>query len=260
MKTSLHRRRASYGSTNTKARHGLQHVTKVNNRGENQLLSLLPQGDHKRLLARCDKVSLDIKTVLYEANGPMTHVYFPLSGMVSLVLNTQEGQTIEVGTIGNEGMLGTPLVLGADKSPVEVLIQVSGDLLRMSAKDFRLELKRSSTLREVAQRFAQALMTQISQSVVCNRIHPVEKRICRWLLMTHDRVGLDDMGLTQQFVSQMLGVRRPSVTVVAGALKKAGLIKYSRGKMAILNRKGLEAGACECYQIVKRESERLLAS
>ena len=130
----------------------------------------------------------------------------------------------------------------------------------MPAKDFLRELKRSSVLREVAQRFAQALMTQISQSVVCNRIHPVEKRICRWLLMTHDRVGLDDMGLTQQFVSQMLGVRRPSVTVVAGALKKAGLIRYSRGKVAILNRKGLEAGACECYQIVRRESERLLAS
>jgi len=243
-----------------KARHGLQHVTKVNKRGENQLLSLLPQGDRKRILARCDRISLDIKTVLYEANGAMPHVYFPLSGMVSLVLNTQEGQTIEVGTIGNEGMLGTPLVLGADKSPVEALIQVSGDLLRMTAKDFRLELKRSSTLRDVAQRFAKVLMNHISQSVVCNRIHPVEKRICRWLLMTHDRVGLDDIGLTQQFVSQMLGVRRPSVTVVAGTLRQAGLIKYSRGKMAILNRKGLEAGACECYQIVKRESERLLAS
>ena len=124
-----------------------RHMTKVNNRGENQLLSLLPQGDRKRILARCDKVSLDIKTVLYEAGGAMPYVYFPLSGMVSLVLNTQEGQTIEVGTIGNEGMLGTPLVLGADKSPVEVLIQVSGDLLRMHAKDFRLELKRSSKLR-----------------------------------------------------------------------------------------------------------------
>jgi CRP-like cAMP-binding protein len=261
MKTSLHRRRASYGSIKVKARHGSQqHMTKVNNRGTNQLLSLLPPGDRKRILARSDKISLDIKSILYEAGGAMPYVYFPLSGMVSLVLNTQEGQTIEVGTIGNEGMAGTPLVLGADKSPVEAIIQVSGDLLRMSAKDFRVELKRSSKLRDVAQRFAQALMNQISQSVVCNRIHPVEKRICRWLLMTHDRVGLDDMGLTQQFVSQMLGVRRPSVTVVAGSLRDAGLIKYSRGKMAILNRKGLEAGACECYQIVKRESERLLAS
>jgi CRP-like cAMP-binding protein len=260
MKSSFHRRRTRYGSTSMKARHGSQHVTKVNNRGENQLLSLLPQADRKRLLARCDKLSLDIKVVLYEENAAITHVYFPLSGMVSLVLNTQDGQTIEVGTIGNEGMLGTPLVLGAEKSPVEALVQVSGDLLRMTAKDFRLELKRSSALRNAAHRFTQALMNQISQSVVCNRIHPVEERICRWLLMTHDRVGLDDMGLTQQFVSQMLGVRRPSVTVVAGALKKAGLIRYSRGKMAILNRKGLEAGACECYQIVKRESERLLAS
>ena len=243
-----------------KRANGLQHVTRVNNRGENQLLSMLPQAVRKRVFARCDKISLDIKTVLYKANGTITHVYFPLSGMVSLVLNTEDGQTIEVGTIGNEGMLGTPLALGARTSPVEALIQVSGDLLRMTEKDFCREFKRSSSVRDVAHRFAQALMNQISQSVVCNRIHPVEERICRWLLMTHDRVGLDDMGLTQQFVSQMLGVRRPSVTVVAGALKKAGLIRYSRGKMAILNRKGLEAGACECYQIVKRESERLLAS
>ena len=243
-----------------KERHGTQHVTKVNNRGENQLLALLPQGDRKRVLARCERISLGIKTILYEANGDIPHVYFPLSGMVSLVLNTQEGQTIEVGTIGNEGMVGTPLALVADKSPVEVLIQVAGDLLRMTTKDFLRELKRSSALRDAAQRFAQALMTQISQSVACNRVHPVEERICRWLLMTHDRVGLDDMVLTQQFVSQMLGVRRPSVTVVAGALQKAGLIRYTRGKMTILNRKGLEAGACECYQIVRRESERLLAS
>jgi CRP-like cAMP-binding protein len=235
-------------------------MTRVNKRGENQLLSLLPQADRKRILARCEQISLEIRTVLYEANGPMPYVYFPLSGMVSLVLNTQDGQTIEVGTIGNEGMLGTPLVLGGDKSPVEVLIQVSATLLRMTAKDFLRELKRSGALRATGQRFAQALITQISQSVACNRVHPVEERICRWLLMTHDRVGLDDMVLTQQFVSQMLGVRRPSVTVVAGALQKAGLIKYSRGKMTILNRKGLEAGACECYQIVRRESERLLAS
>lgn len=235
-------------------------MTRVNKRGENQLLSLLPQADRKRILARCEQMPLEIRTVLYEANGPMPYVYFPLSGMVSLVLNTQDGQTIEVGTIGNEGMLGTPLVLGSDKSPVEVLIQVSATLLRMTAKDFLRELKRSGPLRAAAQRFAQALITQISQSVACNRVHPVEERICRWLLMVHDRVGLDDMVLTQQFVSQMLGVRRPSVTVVAGTLQKAGLIKYSRGKMTILNRKGLEAGACECYQIVRRESERLLTS
>jgi CRP-like cAMP-binding protein len=235
-------------------------MTRVNKRGENQLLSLLPQADRKRIVARSEQLSLEIKTVLYEANGAMPYVYFPLSGMVSLVLNTQEGQTIEVGTIGNEGMLGTPLVLGSDKSPVEAIIQVASTLLRMTAKDFLRELKRSGALRAAGQRFAQTLLNQISQSVLCNRIHPVEERICRWLLMTHDRVGLDDMVLTQQFVSQMLGVRRPSVTVVAGALQKAGLIKYSRGKMTILNRKGLEGGACECYQVVRREAERLLTS
>jgi CRP-like cAMP-binding protein len=235
-------------------------MTKVNKRGENQLLALLPQADRKRIFARCEKISPEIRTVLYEPNSIIGHVYFSLGGMVSLVLNTQEGQTIEVGTIGNEGMVGTPIVLGTDRSSVEAIIQVQGELLRMAVKDFRNELKRSAALRDGAHRFAQSLMNQISQSVVCNRIHPVEQRICRWLLMTHDRVGLDDMILTQQFVSQMLGVRRPSVTVVAGMLQKAGLISYSRGKMTIVNRKGLEAGACECYQIIRRDADRLLSS
>ena len=238
--------------------HERQHVTKVNRRGENQLLSLLPQIERKRILERCERISLDIKTVLYEAGRPIKFVYFPLSGMVSLVSRHAEGGTIEVGTVGNEGMVGTPLVLGSERSHVEAIVQVAGDLLRISAPDFLRELKRSSSLQRVSNRFAQALMVQISQSVACNRLHPVGERICRWLLMTHDRAGIDDMGLTQEFVSQMLGVRRPSVTEIASALQKEGLIRYSRGKVTVLDRKGLEAGACDCYQTVRREAERLL--
>ena len=235
-------------------------ATKVNHLGRNQLLSLLSHADRQRVLDRCEKLSLDARTIIYRADDPIAHIYFPLSGMVSLVITTEEGQTVEIGSVGNEGMVGTPLALGAEKSHVEALVQVSGDMLRISQKDFQRELKRSAVLTRMVQRFAQALMTQIAQSVACNQLHSVDQRTCRWFLMTHDRAGVDDIELTQQFVAQMLGVRRPSVTVAAGLLQKAGLIRYSRGKLAILDRKGLEAGACACYRIVRRESERLLAS
>ncbi len=234
--------------------------TRINTPGENHLLSLIPAADRRRVLERCEKVALDIKTVLFEANAPISHLYFPLTGMVSLVMTTPEGDTIEVGIVGNEGVAGTPVALGADTSSSEALIQVTGELLRIKKKDFLRELKRSAALNGAVLRFTNTLMAQISQSLTCNHLHPVEQRICRWLLMTQDRVGAHEMVLTQQFISQMLGVRRPSVTVVAGGLQKAGLIRYTRGRMTILDRKGLEAGACNCYQIVRRTTERLLLS
>ena len=196
--------------------------------------------------------------MLYEAGAQIEQVYFPLSGMVSLVISSEGGQTVEVGTVGNEGMLGTQIVLGARTSHVEAVIQVAGEGLRMARNDLQRELKRDGRLRSLAERFAQSLTNQIAQSVLCNRAHQVDERLCRWFLMTHDRVGKNDMILTQQFVAQMLGVRRPSVTVAAGVLQKAGLITYSRGRLAIINRKGLEASACECYDIVRQETERLL--
>lgn len=217
--------------------------TRINIPGENHLLSLIPPADRRRVLERCEKVALEIRSVLFEANAPISHLYFPLSGMVSLVMTTPEGETIEVGSVGNEGVVGTPVALGADTSPSEAVIQVAGELLRIKKKDFLRELKRSAALNEAVLRFTHTLMGQISQSLTCNHLHPVEQRICRWLLMTQDRVGAHEMVLTQQFISQMLGVRRPSVTVVAGGLQKAGLIRYTRGRMTILDRKRLEAGA-----------------
>jgi len=196
--------------------------------------------------------------VLYEADGPILHVYFPLSGMVSMVISSQEGGTIEVGVVGNEGMLGAAAVTGSNTSHPKALIQISGELLRMSVKDFRKECKANSTLADMAQRFTQSLLTQVSQSVMCNRLHPMEERICRWLLMAHDRAGADEIDLTQEFISQMLGIRRPSVTVAAGMLQKAGYIAYSRGNVTVLDRAGLEETACECYRVVRRETEALL--
>jgi CRP-like cAMP-binding protein len=203
-------------------------------------------------------VYLEQRTVVYPAKSAIDQVYFPLRGVVSLVLSSEEGDTVEVGMIGNEGLTGTPLVLGADRSQFEAVIQVSGDFMRMARNDFEQELNGGSVLRKLGQRFAQALTNQIAQSVLCNRIHSVEQRLCRWFLMTHDRAGANEIILTQQFVAQMLGVRRASVTDAAGILQKAGLITYSRGRLEIADRKGLEAGACECYRIIQQETWRLL--
>jgi CRP-like cAMP-binding protein len=230
----------------------------VNVSGQNQLLSLLVAPERARIMQLCERVHLEQRIVLYEAGDEIDEVYFPLSGMVSLVMTSEEGQTVEVGTIGNEGMLGTQLVLASGNSHLEALIQVEGDFLRMSRDDLEAELACDGGLRVVAARFAQTLADQIAQSVLCNGVHSVEQRLCRWFLMVHDRAGTDEICLTQHFVAQMLGVRRPSVTVAVGMLKKAGLVTYSRGRLGILDRKALEEGACECYDTVRQQTERML--
>jgi len=226
--------------------------------GKNRLLAALPRDDYNRLLPYLEKVSLPLREILYEANGPIPHVFFPLNGVVSLVIIMDGGFTLEVGTIGNEGMVGTPVFLGSESSPTRAISQVAGNALRMDTKVFQKEIKRGGPLYGLVQRYTQAMINQISQSTVCNHRHSVEKRMCRWLLMSHDRVGADEFQLTQEFLAQMLGVRRPTVTAVAGKLQKAGLIAYHRGTLTILDRKGLEAASCECYRVVSDELERLL--
>jgi CRP-like cAMP-binding protein len=226
--------------------------------GSNLLLSLLPEGERQRVEKRCQKQSLGIETVLYEAGGKVDSVYFPLSGMVSLVIGGEEGLTVEVAVIGNEGVAGLGTAFGADHSHLKAVIQMEGEFLRMPRKDFLAELKASETLNRLVQRYSQALMAQSSQSVLCNRAHPVDERTARWLLMAHDRAGTDEIHLTQRFIAEMLGVRRPSVTVAAGLLQQAGLIKYARGSVTIVDRQGLESAACECYAIVNQELKTLL--
>jgi len=227
-------------------------------RGENRLLAVLPGDEYDRLLPHLEKVSLPLRDILYEANGPIPHVFFPLYGVVSLVILMEGGFTLEVGTIGNEGMVGTPVFLGSESSPTRAISQVPGEALRMESKVFQKEMKLGSPLYGLVQRYTQAMINQISQSTVCNHRHSVAKRMCRWLLMSHDRVGTDEFHLTQEFLAQMLGVRRPSVTAVARKLQDDGLITYHRGTMTILDRKGLEAAACECYEVVAKELDRLL--
>ncbi len=227
--------------------------------GENRLLASLPRKEFSRLRPQMDRVCMGLHDLLYEADAPITHVYFPLSGVMSLIVAMSDGPQVEVCTIGNEGMVGTPLFLGTDKSPTRAFAQISGECLKLPADTFQEEIGNGGKLEGIVRHYIQALMNQISQSLACNHIHSVEKRMCRWLLMTHDRVGADQFNLTQEFMAQMLGVRRASVSVVAGILQRAGLISYHRGRITIADRKGLEATCCECYRVIRQGFEQLLA-
>ena len=226
--------------------------------GRNRLLTALPKREYDRLRPDLERVALPLRTILYEADGPITHVFFPLNGVVSLVIIVEGNIDLEVGTIGNEGMVGTPIFLGAQSSPTRAISQIAGEAMRMETSLFQKEMKRRGPLYSLVQRYTQAMINQISHSTVCNHRHSVEQRMCRWLLMSHDRMGSDEFMLTQEFLAQMLGVRRPTVTTVARILQKAGLISYHRGRISVLDRKGLEAASCECYRVVTDELDRLL--
>lgn len=225
---------------------------------ENRLLAALPREEYERLVTNMEPVSLTWKQDLYVPNQPIEHVYFVKSGVVSLLNIMEDGAAVEVATVGNEGMVGLPVFLGANSIPGKAFAQIPGDAWKMRADVFKAKVTAGSQLHELLQRYTQALFNLIAQSSACNRLHSIEERMCRWLLMTQDRVGKNEFPLTQEFLSQMLGVRRPSVSVVASILQKAGLIRYSRGGMTILDREGLEAGSCECYGVVKGEFERLI--
>ena len=227
-------------------------------RGTNRLLSMLQNAGEARMLRRLEQLHLKRKDSLYRPDVPITHAYFPLTGVASLVVDMADGPSIEVGTMGNEGMVGMPLVLGSDRSPTHAYVQIAGEFMRMPAADFSAELARDRTFADVTRRYAQGFFAQVAQSTACLRFHTVEQRLCRWILTCHDRVGQDRVELTQEFLAVMLGVQRPSVTLAATALQKKGLIRYRRGVIDVVNRLDLEETACECYGIVRREFERLL--
>ncbi len=231
---------------------------RIGNHRGNRLLALLPEAEYKRLEPHLEKVALPLREVLYEADKPIEHVFFPLTGVTSIVAEMEDGRIAEVGTIGNEGMAGLPVFLGAEKTPTLAFQQVPGEALRMRVDVFRKEIENAGTLTRVLHRYTQALFTQVAQAAACNRLHSTDQRCARWLLMTHDRVGTDEFLLTHEFLGQMLGVRRATVTEVAGTLHKAGLITYSRGKITVLDRQGLEAASCKCYQVIREDFDRLL--
>jgi CRP-like cAMP-binding protein len=224
----------------------------------NRLLELLDPEDFVRLRAHLEPMTFDYRQPLYTANEPIESVYFLIEGVASLVNTMANGAAAEVGTIGNEGIVGLPILLGDRLAPTTAYVQVPGNGWRLRASVLTAEMARSHRTRTVMLHYVHAFFNQVAQSAACNHFHHVEQRCCRWLLMTHDRVQSEQFLLTQEFLGMMLGVRRSSVTAAASGLKRRKLIEYRRGKVTVLDRAGLEASACECYAVSKAEFDRLL--
>jgi CRP-like cAMP-binding protein len=224
----------------------------------NQILGRLNQADYDGLRAQLQVVSLNVKQVIQQQGRRIDYAYFPESCVVSLVQQLGDGKLIETATVGNEGMVGLTAAFGLDASPFTAVCQIPGEAVRLRADVLLAERRRGGQLADLVLRFANATIAMLSQSAACNRAHSLEERMCRWLLMTHDRVDADSFPLTQEFVAQMLGVRRPTVNLAGRSLQRAGLIRYVRGKITILDRKGMEETACECYSDVRAEFARSL--
>ena len=217
----------------------------------NRLLAALPRKDYRKLLPFLEPVALAFQEVLYEPHIRIRHVYFPNDCFVSMLTTVDADRAAEVGLVGSEGMIGLPVALGAAVSPFRAVVQGGGTAMRMKVADFRREFSESNALRRELFLFTHLLMIQIAQTAACNRFHVVQKRMARWLLMTRDRVNSNEFRITQEFLALMLGVRRSGITLAAGSLQELKLIGYRRGAVTILNQRGLEAAACECYKTVK---------
>lgn len=225
----------------------------------NRLLAMLPKSEYERLRPKLKRVSLSLGEVLYEPGATIKQVYFPIDSIISLLSTSVTARsTLEVGMVGNEGMAGLPIFMGVKVSRMRALVQGSGSAMMMNSAAMRREANRPGSLHRLLRRYAHSRLTQVSQSASCNRFHPVDARLARWLLMTSDRLGLEEFQLTQEFMSNMLGVRREGVNKAAGALQNDGLISYRRGTITILDHRGLEASSCECYAIIKAESDEYL--
>jgi CRP-like cAMP-binding protein len=217
----------------------------------NSLLAALSREDYGRLLPHLELIRLTPGKILYNAGDLVHHAHFPKGGTICLLSTTASGRTVEVGMIGKEGMVGIPIILGSDAAPYQVMVQFAGNALRIRGDVLQKEFKRCGQLQALLLRYTHTLLLQITQSVVCNSFHTVEERLCRWLLVSSDRMQSNTIHLTQEFLGHMLGVPRTSVTTIAGALQKKGLIRYTRGKITILERRGVELTTCECYRLVR---------
>lgn len=235
-----------------------ENAPNVNGTG-NRVLDALPVEERERLRPNLGLMSHRMKQVLFDPGQPVDAVHFPLDGFISLVTALHEGQIVEVATIGNEGIVGVPMVRGGSLA-VRALSQVPGRALRMNGAVFREEFEKPGPFRDIVENYLQALFGQIAQAAACNRLHSNEERLSRWLLMSHDRVGTDTFPITHEFLAQMLGSRRATVTLSAGLLQAAGLIRYHRGRVTVIDRPGLEAVSCECYAVIRSALERVVAS
>ncbi len=224
----------------------------------NRLLAALPAEDYQRLLPNLKPVTFSLGQIIYESQVHMENVYFPTTSHISLLYTMIDGSTAEVGLVGNEGLVGIALFMGGDTTPNRAIVQGTGEAFVMKASAMQEEFQRGGAFQVSLLRYTQALITQISQTAVCNRLHTTEQRLCRWLLMTRDRTGSDELQMTHEFISHMLGIQREAVSIAAHRLQDKGAISYKRGRIRILDRQELEKSSCECYQVVKAEHDRLL--
>jgi CRP-like cAMP-binding protein len=226
----------------------------------NRLLAALTRAEYERLIPHLERVHLPRGKVLFEAGDLIRHAHFPTSGVVSLLSMTQDGETVEVAMVGNEGMLGVPIILRTGVTLHRSMVHIPGEALRIRSDVLEIEFNRNGQIQDCLLRFTHTLIAQISQSAICNRFHTVEARLARWLLVIYDRVRKETFYLTQEFISHMLGTPRTVVTIAANKLQDAGFIRYKRGRITILERQGLESAACECYRVVTNEISRFIAA
>jgi CRP-like cAMP-binding protein len=225
---------------------------------QNHLLAALPADDYARIASTLQLLPLKLGEVLYESGSQLRYVYFPTTAIISLLYVMEDGASAEIAVVGNEGILGISLFMGGDTTPSRAIVQSAGQAYRLKAHLLKAECARFGPTMHLLLRYAQALITQIAQTAVCNRHHSVDQQLCRWLLLSLDRLQSNELSMTQELIANMLGVRREGVTEAAGKLQDAGLIHYQRGRIIVLDRIGLEARTCECYQVVKTEFDRLL--
>lgn len=225
---------------------------------QNRLLNALPADDYNRIAPHLELTPLALGDVLYEPGAKLRDVYFPTTSIVSLLYVMEDGASAEIAIVGNEGILGISMFMGGDSTPSRAVVQSAGHGFRLKVNLLKDEFERFGPTMHLLLRYTQALITQMAQTAVCNRHHSIDQQLCRWLLLSLDRLTSNELSMTQELIANMLGVRREGVTEAAGKLQKAGLIHYSRGRITILDRKGLETECCECYQVVKTEFDRLL--
>lgn len=225
---------------------------------QNHLLAALPGADFERLQPHLKLIPLQLGAALYESGGEMRHLYFPTDSIVSLLYVMADGASAEIAVVGNEGVVGVSLFMGGETTPSRAVVQSAGHSYQLPGRVLKEEFTRGGSLQHLLLRYTQALLTQMAQTAVCNRHHSLDQQLCRWLLLSLDRLPANELVMTQELIANMLGVRREGVTEAAGSLQEAGLIQYSRGRITILDRPGLEVRTCECYSVVKRECDRLL--
>lgn len=225
---------------------------------KNHLLAALPAVEFDRINRHLESVSLTLGQVMHETGASMSHVYFPTTAIMSLLYLMENGSTAEIGVVGNDGVLGIELFMGGETTTNRAIVQSAGGAFKMDTQSLNAEFTLGGVFHNLLLRYTQALMTQISQTAVCNRLHPIDQQLCRWLLLSHDRLDSDKLVMTHDLISNMLGVRREGITMAAVKLSKSGLIKNGRGTITVLDRRGLEEAVCECYAVVNTEYNRLL--